>query len=427
MTTKLAMNGGEPTIRTPLRPYRSIGLEEKEAVAEVMETGRLSEFVGAPGSNFLGGPKVRQFEAACEVFFETKHAIAVNSWTSGLIAAVGAVGVRPGDEVIVPPWTMTASAAAVLHWNAIPVFADIRKDTFCLDPESVEAAISEKTRAIIAVDIFGQSADIAALMELAESHDLVVISDTAQAPAARVNGRFAGTSAHIGGISLNYHKHINTGEGGVLFTDDDQLAHRMRLIRNHGEAVVNPDSIKDLVNIIGHNFRLGELEAAIGIEQLKKLPGVVERRERIGNRLLEGLAGLSGLKLPIVAKGNTHVYYIFGMTLEGIALEIGREQIVRALRAEGVPGLGEGYANIHLLPIYQQKIAYGDKGFPWTETGSEVSYAKGICPVAEELHSESFLGFLMCLFELNDEEVDAVILAFRKVWENLVQVEDSVS
>ena len=422
MQSELALHGGSPAIESPLSPYMSIGREEKDAVQKVMQKGRLSEFVGAPGKNFLGGPKVQEFERACELFFGTKHAISVNSWTSGLIAAVGATGVSPGEEVIVPTWTMTASATAVLHWNAIPVFVDISPDTYCLDVESVKAAISPKTRAIIAVDIFGQSADVAALMELANEHNLILISDTAQAPGAYHDGSFAGTKAHIGGISLNYHKHINTGEGGVLFTNDDRLADRMRLIRNHGEAVINSTSTRDLVNIIGHNFRLGELEAAIGIEQLKKLPNIAAERRKIGERLLEDLAGLDGLRLPTVSPGNTHIFYIFGMTLEGVAKEIGRDKIVEALKAEGLSGLGEGYANIHLLPLYQKKIAYGDKGFPWTATDSKVSYARGLFPVAEKLHSESFLGFLMCLFQLTDGELEKVVRAFRKVWENLDQL-----
>src|SRR6185503_8869326 len=154
--------------------------------------------------------KVREFERQCESYFGVKHAITVNSWTSGLIAAVGAVGIEPGDEVIVSPWTMCASATAILHWNAIPVFGDIEPETFCLDPASVEANITPYTRAILAVDIFGHSADIDALMTLAARHGLQVITDTAQAPGTRYKGRLTGTSAHVGGYSLNYHKHIHT-------------------------------------------------------------------------------------------------------------------------------------------------------------------------------------------------------------------------
>ena len=181
---------------------------------------------------------MREFERFCEAHFGVRHAVTVNSWTSGLIAAVGAVGLEPGDEVVVSPWTMCASATAIVHWNGIPVFADIEPDMFCLDPRSVEACITPRTRAIMAVDIFGQSADMTALRAVAARHGLKLISDTAQAPGALNGARWAGTLADVGGFSLNYHKHIHTGEGGVLVTDDDTLAERLQLIRNHAEAVV---------------------------------------------------------------------------------------------------------------------------------------------------------------------------------------------
>ena len=183
--------------------------------------------------------------------------------------AVGAIGIEPGDEVIVSPWTMCASATAILHWNALPVFADIEQDTFCLNPKSVEENINSRTRAILSVDIFGQSADITALKLIANKYNLKIISDTAQAPDARYRGNYAGTLTDIGGFSLNYHKHIHTGEGGILVTNDDKYAEKMRLIRNHAEAVVGDMGQEDLINMVGNNYRLGELESAIGIEQLK--------------------------------------------------------------------------------------------------------------------------------------------------------------
>lgn len=417
----LALLGGTKIIQKEFARYNPIGAEEVEAAKAVVEGGVLSKFLGCWDPDFYGGPKVQEFERNCEAYFGVKHAVTVNSLTSGLIAAVGAIGIEPGDEVIVSPWTMSASATAILHWNAIPVFADIEPDTFCLDPKSVEANISPYTRAIMAVDICGHSADIDALKTIADKHGLRLISDTAQAPGAMYKGKYAGTLADIGGYSLNYHKHIHTGEGGIMVTDDDALAERMRLIRNHAEVVVDERGLTDLRNMVGYNFRLGEIESAIGIEQLKKLKGFVTSRQRVAARLDNGLKGLKGLRTPIVKPDCTHSYYVYPMVYDARQTGVARARIHEALVAEGVPGVAACYQNIHLLQMYQQKKAYGSSGFPWTSDicRREVNYRKGICPTAEELHDSSYLALGICMHEFADPDIDLIIEAFRKVWGNL--------
>ena len=177
---QLALFGGSKVIDYPLKRYNSIGNEELEAAKEVIASGCLSQFVGSWCSDFYGGPKVREFEKACADYFGVKHAVSVNSWTSGLIAAVGAAGIEPGDEVIVPTWTMCASASAILAWNAIPVFADIDPKTLNIDPKDIERKITSKTKAIYAVHMHGLPADMDPIMALAEKHNLVVIEDAAR-------------------------------------------------------------------------------------------------------------------------------------------------------------------------------------------------------------------------------------------------------
>lgn len=416
----LAVFGGPKTILEPFTKYNSIGIEEEEAVKAVIRTGTLSRFLGCWDADFYGGDRVLQFEKAWADYFRVKHAMTVNSNTSGLMAAVGALGVEPGDEVIVSPWTMSASATAILVWNAIPVFADIEDDTFNLDPDSIERNISSRTKGIMVSDIFGHAADMDEIMKIAESHNLVVIEDCAQAPGAIYRGRYAGTIAHVGVFSLNYHKHIHTGEGGICVTNDPALAERIQLVRNHAEAVVEDKGVTNISNMIGFNFRMTEIEAAIGNEQLKKLGPLIKSRIRAADRLTAGLGHLKGLRVPIVRTACSHVYYVYPLVYDQDETGVPRNVVVKALRAEGIP-IYEGYANLHLLPMYQKKIAYGMKGFPWTAPFYEgnVSYEKGICPVAEALHSRSFLQIGMCAYTFVDDEIDLMVNAFQKVWDSI--------
>ena len=204
-------------------------------------------------------------------------------------------------------------------------------------------------------------------------------------------------------------------------TDDDDIFERLQLIRNHAEAVVEGKGVSNLSNMIGHNFRLGEIESAIGIEQLKKLNSFIVSRQYVAKRLDKGLNKLQGLRTPVTMPGCTHAYYMYPLVLDVKSLGVPRSKVVEALLAEGLEGLEEGYANLHLLPMYQNKIAYGSQGFPWTSDicHRDVSYDKGICPVAEELHDVSYFGYAMCLHDLTEDDIDLVIKTFKKVWNNM--------
>ena len=228
----------EPSLQT-FSTVDNLAKSYVNAVKKIVESGILSQYLGEWDADFYGGPQVREFEERWSDYFKIKNSIAVNSCTSGLIIALGAIDLQPGDEVIVSPWTMSASATAILVWNAIPVFADIEDETFNLDPVSIEKNITPYTKAIVVTNIFGHPASLYEIMAIAKKYKLKVIEDNAQAPGALYHDKYTGCVSDIGVFSLNYHKHIHTGEGGMCVTNNDELAERMLLIRNHAEAVSN--------------------------------------------------------------------------------------------------------------------------------------------------------------------------------------------
>jgi len=418
----LAIFGGTPVIDFLFEKFLTIDQTDVAEVNRVVKSGLLSQFVGDAGDYFLGGPEVRTFEEQFAKKFETSFAVSVNSWTSGLWVAIGALELEPGTEVITSAWTMAATATTLLHWNVVPVFADIDNKTFNLSPIDVESKVTSRTRAIVCPDIFGQSANIEALLDICKRYNLSLISDTAQSPFATRNGYFAGTASHIGGFSFNYHKHIHTGEGGMIVTNDSNLAKRMQLLRNHGEVVLSKDpNISQFFGIMGMNMRLGEIEAAIGKNQLLKLDSAVRSRQKAAARFAKGLKDLHGLIVPYVEPNNTHVYYVFGIKIDENILGVNRSQLVSALKAEGVSDLTIGYQNLHKLPLFREQLTYRNNPIPYSllpkKRATELRNQK--LPVAELLHNNTFFGINWCSRNLSDYEVDKLIEAFHKVWRNL--------
>lgn len=423
----LAIYGGSPVRTKPFPSYKTMGGEEKQAVTSVIDSGVLSAYLGAWHEKFYGGEQVQALEKAWAEKFGVKHAIAVNSNTSGLIAAMGAIGIEPGDEVIVSPYSMTISAVAPLFYGAIPVFADIEDTYFCLDPQSVKAKITQRTKAIIVVDLFGHPYNADAINKIAKEHNLYVIEDAAQAPGGMYNGKFTGTLGDIGVFSLNYHKHIHCGEGGVIVTDNDKIAENLQLIRNHAESVVGAKEHHTLTNMIGYNFRMTEIEAAIASCQLKKLDNLLETRISNSNYLLDGLA-----KIPAISAAKTHPlakhsFYVQVCTFDASIAGIDRNSFIEAVRAE-LPYtitrekegklVNYGYVKpIYLQPSFQQRIAFGSKGYPFT-LAQNVSYDKGICPVVESMHFAKLFTIDLAHSFMSKQDLDDVIAAFTKVWEN---------
>jgi perosamine synthetase len=427
----LAINGGDRSRIKKFPAYETIGQEEEQSVLNVLRSGVLSKFVGSWHGNFYGGPEVKAFEKEWASYFKVKHAVAVNSATSGLYAAVGAIGVSPGDEIIVSPYTMTASAVAPLVYDAIPVFADIEDDCFCLDPISVEKCITPHTKGIIVVDIFGQPYDVDKINAIAKKHSLFVIEDCAQAPGAAYGEKLAGTLGDVGVYSLNYHKHIHCGEGGIVVTNDDNIAERLRMIRNHAEAVVDDRVFETTINMLGFNYRMTELEAAIGRMQLEKLEFLVDSRIKNVKYLEEKLSGIPFLEMPKIRNKSSHVYYVHPIKFNKNIAGVHRDMFVRAVKAElsvterreeeGVR-IGCGYVKpLYLQQIYQKKWVYGTQGYPWNafEHGNNVNYNEGICPVAEQMYRDVVVTHELMHPGMGIQDLDDIVRAFYKVSENL--------
>lgn len=429
MSASLAIHGG-PKVRETLFPaHITVGEEEKAAVLKVIDSGILSNYLGAYHENFMGGTTVRACEAQWAARFGAKHALAMNSNTSGLIAAIGAIGVGPGDEVIVTAYSMSASAVAPLFYGATPVFADVEPEMFCLDPASIEAVITSRTKAILMVDLFGLPYDAPAIRALAQKHGLKIVEDAAQAPGAMLGTEHAGRLGDIGIFSLNYHKHIHSGEGGILLTDDDELAHRLALIRNHAENVTAQMGVTNLHNMIGHNFRMTEIEAAIAYCQLDKLDGLLQERWDRVVYFEDKMAGFEGMTMPKVRAGARHAYYQH-VCLWNTETGINRNAFVNAVKAElpcfklrekeGVK-LGAGYVKpIYLLPAFTERVSIGGAYDPLKTAWQD--FAPGLCPVVEDLHHNRLIAHEFIVPSMSHSDIDDVVRAFEKVWDQRDQL-----
>lgn len=425
--SKSAILGGNPVRQESFEPRVPMQDQEKQAVVNVLDEQVLSGFLAAPGKYFNGGKYLKNFEQEWCANYQFKHAIGVNSWTSGLMAIAGAIGIEPGDEVICPPYTMSASATCVLFYGGIPVFADIEPDSFCIDPDSIERCITERTKAIMVVHLFGGTADMDRILEIAKRHDLIVVEDAAQAPGVYYKGQAVGAIGDIGGFSLNFHKHIHTGEGGVIVTNDDDMALRCQLIRNHGENYVDYFPEIEIDNTIGANYRMTELTAAIGSAQFARLTGLTDHRDKLAQYLIARLDQIDGLTPPMVREGCSHAWYLFPIRYDANVIGIPRRLFVDAINAElPKPGssesipLTEGYVRpLYLSRVYQEQIAIGKQGFPFNVNQNvNYDYSKGICPVTERLYEHEMLLTGLVREPLTKNDIDDFVNAIEKTIAN---------
>lgn len=323
------------------------------------------------------GPMVTDFETQFAAFVGADHAVAVSNGTAALHLAVLAAGIGPGDEVIVPSMTFAASANCVRYAGATVVFADVRADTLTIDADHVEQLINERTRAIVAVDYAGVPCDLDPLLALAERHGLTLIEDACHAPGARYGDRKVGTIAHLTAFSFHPVKHLTTAEGGMVTSNDARLAGRVRLLRNHGIATDFRQREEtgtweyDMVEL-GFNYRLPDLNCALGLAQLTRLDAWIERRRAIADRYAELFAGSDAIRVPAEPAGMFASWHLYPVRIEGDDRAARRARAFTGLRAAGI-GVNVHYRPVHLHTYYR-----------------DLGYGPGLTPVAEE----AYLGLL---------------------------------
>ncbi|MCP2262304.1 dTDP-4-amino-4,6-dideoxygalactose transaminase [Streptoalloteichus tenebrarius] len=348
-------------------------------VLEVLRSGVIAQ-----------GPMVRRFEESFAAVAGTRHAVAVNNGTTALVAALQVLDLQPGDEVITSPFTFVATLNAILEAGATARFADIREDDFCVDPDAVAAAIGPRTKVLMPVHLYGQTADMGKLAPLAEEHGLRLVEDAAQAHGATFDGRGAG-SFGLGCFSFYATKNITTGEGGAITTDDDALADRLRVLRNQGMRQ------RYQYEVAGHNYRMTDLQAALAVPQLEKIDQVTARRKANAERLNAGLAGLPGLRTPAELPGRSHVWHQYTVLVTDEA-PVTRDELAERL---GEKGIGHG--------VYYPKVVFdydcyrGHPGVVATDV-----------PVASRVARQCLS--LPVHAAMSDADVDTVVAAVREVF-----------
>jgi perosamine synthetase len=357
---RLAIDGGLP-VRKSLLPYgrQSIDPADIESVVAVLRSDWLTT-----------GPRVAEFEAAFASLVGAKHAVAVSNGTAALHAAVFAAEIGGSDEVVTTPMTFAASANCVRYQGGNVVFADVQPDTLNIDPAEIERRITPRTKAIVAVDFSGQPVDIVEIDRIAAKHSLIVIEDAAHALGATYDGRRVGSLSHMSTFSLHPVKHMTTGEGGVITTDDDRLARRLCLFRNHGITSDHRDResrgswLYEMVEL-GYNYRLTDIQCALGMSQMTKLAGWLARRREIARAYNRSFAEVPEIECPVVREDRDSAWHLYVIKLNLARLTVGRDEIFRALRAENIG------VNVHYIPV------------PWHPYYQGLGYAKGQWPVAE--------------------------------------------
>jgi len=388
----LAINGGK-SVRDTYLPYAQQWVDEED-VGEVVKVLK---------SDFLTtGPKIEEFEKRFADYVGAKYAVSISNGTAALHAACFAAGINEGDEVITSPITFAASANCVLYQGGKPVFADINPKSYNIDIEAIERKITKKTKAIIPVDFTGQAVDIDGINEIAKKYGLVVIEDAAHSLGAEYKGKKIGSLVDMTTFSFHPVKHITTGEGGMITTNDDKLYNKLKLFRTHGitrdkEMLHNKEEGPWFYEQLelGYNYRMTDIQAALGISQLNKINGFLKRRREIAKKYDEYLKNIDGIILPYQESFSKSAWHLYVIQLELEKFKVGRKEIFEALQAENIG------VNVHYIPVYYH---------PYYK---RLGYEKGLCPNAEKLYERIIT--LPLYPKMKDKDIKDVVNALDKV------------
>ena len=388
---RLAIEGGAP-VRSSLLPYGRQWIDDDEvrAVSEVLRSDWLTT-----------GPKVAEFEEAFGAAVGAAHALSYTSGTAALHAAAWAAGLKPGDEAVTTPMTFCATANCVLYCGATPRFADVEPGTLLINSAQIEKAITPRTRALLPVDYAGQPADLDAAMEIAARHGLTVIEDACHALGATCRGRKVGGIAHMTVFSFHPVKHITTGEGGMVTTNDAALAARLRLFRNHGITSDHRQRERtgswfyEMVDL-GYNYRLNDLQCALGLVQMRKLERSLARRREIARRYDAAFAEIAGVQPLAVRTNVAHAYHLYVVQFDPAVVRASHAEVFAALRAENI-GVNVHYIPVHLHPYYRERLGFKPGMFPVAEAAYERIVSLPMFPA------------------MNDRDVEDVVEAVEKV------------
>jgi dTDP-4-amino-4,6-dideoxygalactose transaminase len=407
MTEKLALHGGQPVRKTAWPRWPVFSEQDIADVATVLRDGRMTS---------ITGPEVRSFEEKYAAKFGVKFALATCNGVTALHLALSALGIGPGDEVIVPAHTFIGSAIPVLMANAVPVFVDVDIETFNLDARKIEAAITDRTKAIVPVHLNGLAAEMDTILALARKYKLFVVEDACQSHGGTYKGRLTGTLGEIGCFSFFEDKVITTGEGGMMITSDQTLYERARCFRSYGEELVTSLGERKYEHIaLGFNYRMGSMNAALGINQLDRLEAMVEKRNRNAAYLRAHIQEVSGIVAPREIPGCMHAYYKFVCRLDRSLLDVDVPTFVEAIKAEGVAATPRYPKPLPLQKVFREKLGYGGTDCPYSchMYGREPAFVEGSWPVAMRVGEEAFV--LLVHPSIEESDLDDAVQAVRKV------------